>query len=138
MEAITKIATVNVVRSQRARWLSGHLAQEWRIRFPNLFDDDDLRLANSQPAVHFYEWLEAVVLHHTTGYLSLVEKRIRDASPEAADRGSATAPVKRSAPRPEPGPCAGTRPLDVCGGPLGLVLLRGTRPARPLAGRAGS
>src|SRR3954452_10144677 len=29
---------------------------------------------NSQPAVHFYEWLGAVVLHHTTGYLSLVEK----------------------------------------------------------------
>jgi hypothetical protein len=74
MEAITKIATVNVVRSQRARWQSGHLPQEWRTRFPNLFDDDDLRLAKSQPALHFYEWLGAVVLHHTTGYLSLVEK----------------------------------------------------------------
>jgi hypothetical protein len=61
MEAITKIATVNVVRSQRARWQSGHLAQEWRTRFPDLFDDDDLRLANSQPAIHFYEWLGAVV-----------------------------------------------------------------------------
>jgi hypothetical protein len=74
MEGITKIATANVVRSQRERWQSGHLAQEWRTRFPNLFDDDDLRLANSQPAIHFYEWLGAVVLHHTTGYLSLVEK----------------------------------------------------------------
>ena len=76
MEAITKIATVNVARSQRARWTSGHLAQEWRTRFPNLFDDDDLRIANSQArfGTHFYEWLAAIVLHHTTGYLSLVEK----------------------------------------------------------------
>jgi len=74
MEAITEIATVNVARSQRARWQSGHLAREWRTRFPDLFDDDDLRLANSQPDFHFYEWLGAIVLHHTTGYLSLVEK----------------------------------------------------------------
>jgi len=74
MEAITKIATVNVVRSQRARWQSGSLAQEWRTRFQNLFDDDDLRIATSQPSIHFYEWLGAIVLHHTTGYLSLVEK----------------------------------------------------------------
>jgi hypothetical protein len=74
MQAITKIATVNVVPSQRARWQSGHLAQEWRGRFPNLFDDDDVRLAKSQPGIHFYEWLAAIVLHHATGYLSLVEK----------------------------------------------------------------
>ena len=74
MEAITRIATVEVVRSQRARWQSAHLAQEWRTKFPDLFDDDDLRLANSQPDFHFYEWLGAIVLYHTTGYLSLVEK----------------------------------------------------------------
>jgi hypothetical protein len=74
MRAITTIATVQVERSQRARWQSGHLAREWRGRFPELFDDEDLRLANSQTASHFYEWLGAIVLHHTTGYLSLVEK----------------------------------------------------------------
>jgi hypothetical protein len=74
MKAITTIATVQVERSQRARWQSGHLAREWRGRFPDLFDDDDLRLANSQPSSHFFEWLGAIVLHHTTGYLSLVEK----------------------------------------------------------------
>src|SRR5262245_59711906 len=74
MEAITKVATVDVAPAQRARWQSGHLAQEWRARFPDLFDDDDLRIANSQPAIHFYEWLGAIVLHHTTGYLALVEK----------------------------------------------------------------
>ena len=74
MEAITKIGTVNVAPSQRVRWQSGQLAQEWRTRFPNLFDDDDLRIAASQPGIHFYEWLGAILLHHTTGYLSLVEK----------------------------------------------------------------
>jgi len=74
MEAITKIGTVNVVPSQRIRWQSGHFAQGWRTRFPDLFDDDDLRIATSQPGSHFYEWLGAIVLHHTTGYLSLVEK----------------------------------------------------------------
>jgi len=74
MEAITKIATVNLAPAQRARWQSGQLAQGWRARFPDLFDDDDLRIAESQPGVHFYEWLGAIVLHHTTGYLSLVEK----------------------------------------------------------------
>jgi hypothetical protein len=74
MEAITTIATIRLEGSQRARWQSGQLAQEWRTRFPDLFDDDDLRIAASQPGVHFYEWLGAIVLHHTTGYLSLVEK----------------------------------------------------------------
>ena len=80
MEGITKIATVNVVRSQRARWQSGHLAQEWRTRFPNLFDDDDLRLANSQPAIHFYEWLGAVVSPHDWLSVASREVRIRNAS----------------------------------------------------------
>jgi hypothetical protein len=28
----------------------------------------------TQPTLHFYEWLGAIVLHHTTGYCSLVEK----------------------------------------------------------------
>jgi len=47
MEAITKIATINVVGSQRARWQSGQLAQEWRTSFPVLFDDEDLRRSRS-------------------------------------------------------------------------------------------
>jgi len=70
----TKIATVQIDPAQRARWVSGGLAIEWRERYPDLFDDDDLRIATAQPRIHFYEWLGAIVLHHTTGYLSLVEK----------------------------------------------------------------
>jgi len=74
LKPITTIASIQIEPDQRARWLSGDLALEWRQRFPRLFDDDDLRIANSQPNIHFYEWLGAIVLHHTTGYLSLVEK----------------------------------------------------------------
>lgn len=74
MEAITQLGTVDVVRSQVERWRSGHLAQGWKARFPDLFDEDDLRVATTQPGSHFYEWLGAIVLHHTTGYRSLVEK----------------------------------------------------------------
>jgi hypothetical protein len=76
MASIRKIGTVNVVRAQRERWRSGDLAAEWRERFPALFDDDDLRIAVTQAKrnLHFYEWLGAIVLHHATGYLSLVEK----------------------------------------------------------------
>jgi hypothetical protein len=74
MKPITKIAPIPVDPAQRARWQSRNLALEWRQKFPDLFDDDDLRIAKSQPNIHFYEWLGAIVLHHTTGYLSLVEK----------------------------------------------------------------
>jgi VRR-NUC domain len=43
---------------------------------PELFDEDDRRLAETQGplGLHFYEWLAAIVLHHATGYLSLVSK----------------------------------------------------------------
>jgi hypothetical protein len=74
MEGIIWIGPIQIERPQAARWKSGHLAPEWKKKFPELFDDDDLRLANSQSGNHFYEWLGAIVLHHTTGYLSLVEK----------------------------------------------------------------
>ena len=74
IKPITKIAPIQVDPAQRARWQSRNLALEWRQKFPDLFDDDDLRIAKSQPNIHFYEWLGAIVLHHTTGYLSLVEK----------------------------------------------------------------
>ena len=68
------IGTVPFHPSQRERFGSGELAPEWARRYPKLFDEDDLRLATSQPYYHFFEWLGAIVLFNTTGYLSLVEK----------------------------------------------------------------
>ena len=40
-----------------------------------LFDSDDIRIANNQKQLgyHYYEWLAAILIYHTTGYLSLVE-----------------------------------------------------------------
>lgn len=76
MEAITEIGWVEIERGQQERWRGGSLAAEWAERFPELFDEDDLRLAKTQGPMgyHFYEWVAAIVLHHTTGYLPLVSK----------------------------------------------------------------
>jgi hypothetical protein len=77
VETFTDIGTVEIERSQQALWKSGRLAPEWARRFPELFDDDDRRLAEGPQGYsgyHFYEWLAAIVLHHATGYRSLVSK----------------------------------------------------------------
>ena len=70
------IGTFVFNRSQQTRFKSGELWKEWACQYPNIFDDRDLDLARTQGpgGVHFYEWLAAVVLFNTTGYLSLVEK----------------------------------------------------------------
>jgi hypothetical protein len=76
VRAITEIGTVEIQRSQQELWRSGRLAPEWAHRFPELFDEDDLRLAQAQGHLgyHFCEWLAAIVLHHATGHLALVSK----------------------------------------------------------------
>ena len=60
--------------NQRLRFREGSLRDEWWRRYPELFDEDDLRLAKNQPYTHFFEWLAAVLLYEATGYLSLLEK----------------------------------------------------------------
>lgn len=77
MAAIVDIGSIEILRSQRDLWRgSGDLAGEWARRFPELFDEDDVRLVKSQGRYswHFVEWLAAILLYHTTGYLSLVSK----------------------------------------------------------------
>jgi hypothetical protein len=76
VRAITEIGTVEIQRSQQELWRSGRLAPAWAHRFPELFDEDDLRLAQAQGHLgyHFCEWLAAIVLHHATGHLALVSK----------------------------------------------------------------
>lgn len=59
---------------QRERFRTCDLPEEWRESYPELFDENDLRLARSQPSNHFYEWLTAIHLYETLGYRSLVEK----------------------------------------------------------------
>ena len=59
----------------KERFQSGAGMREWYERYRGiLFDDDDLRLAESQSGHHFYEWLGAVVMHQATGYHCLLQK----------------------------------------------------------------
>ncbi len=48
--------------------------REWKLRFPELFDEHDVAIAETQPDLHFWEWLAAIVLYHTMGYRALIEK----------------------------------------------------------------
>ncbi len=59
----------------REKWQSGILPKKWHEAYPDLFDDDDLRLALSQPSWHFYEWLGALH-YYKKGFLVLVEQYI--------------------------------------------------------------
>ena len=70
------IGTFAFSRAQQARFKSGELWNEWVCQYPNIFDDRDIDLVRTQGSsgVHFYEWLAAVLIFNTTGYLSLVEK----------------------------------------------------------------
>ena len=47
---------------------------KWKLRFPELFDEQDVGIAENQPDYHFWEWLAAIVLYHATGYRALVDK----------------------------------------------------------------
>ena len=57
----------------RERWNSGELPRRWRRAYPGVFDDQDLRVALSQPRYHFFEWLGALH-YHEKGYSVLVGK----------------------------------------------------------------
>lgn len=61
---------------QRERFRNGQLVRDWRIRYSQLFDEDDERVLGTehQRKYHFFEWLSAVLLYESTGYISLVEK----------------------------------------------------------------
>jgi hypothetical protein len=69
--------TIFFTEEQRKRFRSGELVTEWADMYKEIFDDDDLRIAskkNKESSYHFFEWLAAVIIYSTTGYLSLVEK----------------------------------------------------------------
>ena len=60
---------------QRRRFREGSLIEHWTARYPELFDEDDVRILKTehQRQYHFFEWLSAVLLFEATGYISLVE-----------------------------------------------------------------
>ncbi len=59
---------------EREKFRAGDLREEWARIYPQLFDEDDIRIARAQPTYHFYEWLAAVSIFKQTGELSLVEQ----------------------------------------------------------------
>jgi hypothetical protein len=75
---LREIGVVEFHPSQWERFTSGQLWQDWAKSFPDIFDEMDVQIARNQAPppmrYHFFEWLAAVVLYQTTGYLSLVEQ----------------------------------------------------------------
>jgi len=73
MRILWQIATTD---KQHADFRNGSLIESWSKTYPQLFDKDDKRIARSQGirGYHFYEWLGAITIYNTTGYLSLIEK----------------------------------------------------------------
>ena len=76
MTSLISIGPFEIQAKQREGFISGNLWQEWVKKYPDIFDDDDHRLAQSQAHLgyHFYEWQAAVLLYEKMDYLSLVEK----------------------------------------------------------------
>ena len=66
--------TILFTEEQRKRFRSGELVKEWSRTYKEIFDKDDIRITAKQKSYHFFEWLAAIVIYNTTGYLSLVEK----------------------------------------------------------------
>jgi hypothetical protein len=71
---IDRIATIEYTEPQRDRFRSGELVRVWATQYSNIFDKDDIRITSKQPNYHFFEWLAAITIYNSTGYLSLVEK----------------------------------------------------------------
>lgn len=73
---IKSIGEIEFHPDQKERFKSGGLWKEWAEQYPFLFDHDDIRIMNNQATmgIHFFEWLGAILIYHSTGYLSLVEQ----------------------------------------------------------------
>jgi len=73
MRLLWQIATTD---QQHEDFRDGGLIESWSKLYPQIFDKDDNRIARSQGTrgYHFYEWLGAITIYNTTGYLSLIEK----------------------------------------------------------------
>jgi len=66
--------TILFTEEQRKKFRSGELVKEWAKMYKEFFDEDDVRITLKQNSFHFFEWVAAVIIYTSTGYLSLVEK----------------------------------------------------------------
>jgi len=75
MEKIKTFATFITNDAHRDLFCKGHLVEDWSNMYPMLFDFQDKKIALNQRRLgyHYHEWFAAILLYHTTGFLSLVE-----------------------------------------------------------------
>ncbi len=66
--------TIDFDPREREAFRAGDLREVWARTYPQIFDEDDLRIARSQPNYHFYEWYAAITIYLRTGQLCLVEQ----------------------------------------------------------------
>jgi hypothetical protein len=75
---LTELREFGYRPQQWERFVSGELWRQWTKEYPQIFDEQDIQLAISQAGpkmrYHFHEWLAAVLIFHTYGYLSLIEQ----------------------------------------------------------------
>lgn len=73
---IVEIGSFPFNKSLKEEWKAGKLHPHWVDKYPNLFDEDDIRLAENQSeyGYHFVEWLSTILLYNSTGYKSLISK----------------------------------------------------------------
>ncbi|MGA3116960.1 MAG: VRR-NUC domain-containing protein [Syntrophobacteraceae bacterium] len=67
------LPAVTALVREKARFHAGSLRIEWAAQYPQVFDEQEERIAANQAGGHFFEWFAAVHLYETTGWLSLVE-----------------------------------------------------------------
>jgi hypothetical protein len=60
--------------NERRAFAERRLQRALAAEYPHVFDDDDIRIALTQPRNHYFEWLGAIRLYLDVGYISLVEK----------------------------------------------------------------
>jgi len=73
-KSLERVSVLPINPELRKRFKSGELMRVWSRRYKKIFDVNDRKLAKSQNERHFYEWLAAILLYQSTGYISLIEK----------------------------------------------------------------
>ena len=70
------VATIPYAPKIREQFRDNELWQEWYERYPELFDERDLRNVSNQARSnsHFHEWLGAILMYQMTGWYSLQQK----------------------------------------------------------------
>ena len=75
MKQFKSFGSFTVTREQHEQFKEGSLWQEWLEKYSYLFDENDKENAvrHASRGYYFHEWLAAILIFHSTGFLSLVD-----------------------------------------------------------------